>query len=73
MQDNKHNLRNSVLVNSRETVNRTEIANITFMQIVTVIECRSASISGNSKKTYQSVSTRQSCKISQSLSTELQI
>ena len=71
MQDNKHNLRNSVLVNSRETVNRTEIANMTFMQSVTVIECRSASVSGNSKKTYQSVSTRQSCKISQSLSTEL--
>ena len=48
MQDNKHNLRNSVFVNSRETVNRTEIANITFMQSVTVIECRSACISGNS-------------------------
>ena len=44
MQDNKHNLRNSVLVNSRETVNRTEIANITFMQSVTVIECRTANI-----------------------------
>ena len=71
MQNNQHNLRNSVLVNSRETVNRTEIANITLMQSVTVIECRSASISGNSKKTYQSVPTRQSCKISQSLSTEL--
>ena len=71
MQDNKHNLRNSVLVNSRGTVNSTEIANMTFMQSVTVIECRSASISVNSKKTYQSVSTRQSCKISQSLSTEM--
>ena len=65
MQYNQHNLRNSVLVNS------TEIANMTFMQSVTVIECRTASISGNSKKTYQSVSTRQSCKISQSLSTEM--
>ena len=48
---NKHNLRNSVLVNSRETVNRTEIANMTFMQSVTVIERRPAFISGNSKKT----------------------
>ena len=65
MQDNKDIVRNSVLVNSRE------IDNITFMQSVTVIECRTASISGNSKKTYQSVSTRQSCKISQSLSTEM--
>ena len=64
MQDNKDILRNSVLVNSREI-------DMTFMQSVTVIECRTASISGNSKKTYQSVSTRQSCKISQSLSTEL--
>ena len=53
MQYNQHNVRNSVLVNSRE------IDNITFMQNVTVIECRTASISGNSKKTYQSVSTRQ--------------
>ena len=59
MQDNKEIVRNSVLVNSRE------IDNMTFMQSVTVIECRTASISGNSKKTYQSVSTRQSCKISQ--------
>ena len=59
MQDNKDIVRNSVLVNSRE------IDNMTFMQSVTVIECRTASISGNSKKTYQSVSTRQSCKISQ--------
>ena len=59
MQDNKDILRNYVLVNSRE------IDNMTFMQSVTVIECRTASISGNSKKTYQSVSTRQSCKISQ--------
>ena len=67
MQDNKDIVRNSVLVNSRE------IDNMTFMQNVTVIECRTASISGNSKKTYQSVSTRQSCKISQSLSTELQM
>ena len=58
MQDNTDIVRNSVLVNSRE------IDNITFMQSVTVIECRTASISGNSKKTYQSVSTRQSCKIS---------
>ena len=58
MQDNKDIVRNSVLVNSRE------IDNITFMQSVTVIECRTASISGNSKKTYQSVSNRQSCKIS---------
>ena len=62
MQNNQHNVRNSVLVNSRETVNKTEIDNMTFMQSVSVIECRSASISGNSKKTYQSVSTRQSCK-----------
>ena len=59
MQDNKDIVRNYVLVNSRE------IDNMTFMQSVTVIECRTASISGNSKKTYQSVSTRQSCKISQ--------
>ena len=59
MQDNKDIVRNSVLVNSRE------IDNMTLMQSVTVIECRTASISGNSKKTYQSVSTRQSCKISQ--------
>ena len=58
MQDNKDIVRNSVLVNSRE------IDNMTFMQSVTVIECRTASISGNSKKTYQSVSNRQSCKIS---------
>ena len=64
MQNNQHNVRNSVLVNSRETVNRTEIANMTFMQSVTVIECRSAIISGNSKKIYQSVSNRQSCEIS---------
>ena len=71
MQNNQHNVRNSVLVHSRGTVNSTEIANMTFMQSATVIECRSASISGNSNKTYQSVSTRQSCKISQSLSTEL--
>ena len=63
MQDNKDIVRNSVLVNSRGTVNKTEIDNMTFMQSVTVIECRSSSISGNSKKTYQSVSTRQSCKI----------
>ena len=45
MQDNKDIVRNSVLVNSRE------IDNMTFMQSVSVIECRSASISGNSKKT----------------------
>ena len=49
MQDNIDIVRNSVLVNSRE------IDNMTFMQSVTVIECRTASISGNSKKTYQSV------------------
>ena len=41
MQDNKDIVRNSVLVNSRE------IDNMTFMQSVTVIECRTASISGN--------------------------
>ena len=64
MQNNQHNVRNSVLVISRGTGNSTEIANMTFMQRVTVIECRSASISGNSKKIYQSVSNRQSCKIS---------
>ena len=58
MQDNKDIVRNSVLVNSRE------FDNMTFMQSVTVIECRTASISGNSKKTYQSVPNRQSCKIS---------
>ena len=67
MQDNIDIVRNSVLVNSRE------IDNMTFMQSVTVIECRTASISGNSKKTYQSVSTRQSCKISQILKAELQV
>ena len=44
MQDNKDIVRNSVLVNSRE------IDNMTFMQSVTVIERRPASISGNSKK-----------------------
>ena len=38
MQDNKDIVRNSVLVNSRE------IDNMTFMQSVSVIECRSASI-----------------------------
>ena len=48
MQYNQHNVRNSVLVNSRGTVNSTEIANMTFMQNITVIECRTASISGNS-------------------------
>ena len=48
MQDNKDIVRNSVLVNSRGTVNKTEIANMTFMQNITVIECRTASISGNS-------------------------
>ena len=41
MQYNKDIVRNSVLVNSRE------IDNMTFMQSVTVIECRTASISGN--------------------------
>ena len=45
MQYNQHNVRNSVLVNS------TEIANMTFMQSVTVIERRPAFISGNSKIT----------------------
>ena len=50
MQNNQHNVHNSALVKSRGTVNSTEIANMTFMQSVTVIECRSASISGNSKK-----------------------
>ena len=50
MQDNKDIVRNSVLVNSRGTVNKTEIDNMTFMQSVSVIECRTASISGNSKK-----------------------
>ena len=45
MQDNKDIVRNSVLANSRE------IDNMTFMQSVTVIECRTPSISGNSKKT----------------------
>ena len=67
MQGNIDIVRNSVLVNSRE------IDNMTFMQSVTVIECRTASISGNSKKTYQSVSTRQSCKILQILKAELQV
>ena len=51
MQVNNHIVRNSVLVNSSGTVNKTEIDNTTFMQSVSVIECRSASISGNSKKT----------------------
>ena len=48
MQNNQHNVRNSVLVISRGTGNSTEIANMTFMQNITVIECRTASISGNS-------------------------
>ena len=51
MQVNNNIVRNSVLVNSRGTVNKTEIDNMTFMQSVSVIECRSASFSGNSKKT----------------------
>ena len=51
MQVNNNIVRNSVLVYSRRTVNKTEIDNMTFMQSVSVIECRSASISGNSKKT----------------------
>ena len=51
MQDNKHIVRNCVLVNSRGTVNRTVIGNRTLMQIITDIEQRTASISGNSKKT----------------------
>ena len=44
MQVNNNIVRNSVLVNSRGTVNKTEIDNMTFMQSVSVIECRSASI-----------------------------
>ena len=44
MQYNQHNVRNSVLVNSEGSINSTEIANMTFMQSVTVIECRSASM-----------------------------
>ena len=49
MQDNKDIVRNSVLVNSRGTVNKTVIANITLMQHITDIEQRTASISGNQK------------------------
>ena len=51
MQNNQHNVRNSVLVNSRETVKSTVIAKRTLMQNITDIERRTASISGNSKKT----------------------
>ena len=51
MQDNKHIVRNSELVNSIGIVNKTVIANRTLMQIITNIEQRTASISGNSKKT----------------------
>ena len=50
MQDNKDIVRNSVLVNSRGTVNRTVIANITLMQNITDIGRRTASISGNQRK-----------------------
>ena len=37
MQDNKDIVRNSVLVNSRGTVHRTVIANITLMQISQIL------------------------------------
>ena len=37
MQDNKHIVRNSVLINSRGSVNRKVIANITLMQNITDI------------------------------------
>ena len=60
MQDNKQIVRNSVLVNSRGTVNRTVIGNRTLMQIITDIERRTASVSGNLKKTRQSVRNRRS-------------
>ena len=60
MQDNKQIVRNSVLVNSRGTVNRTVIGNRTLMQIITDIERRTASVSGNLKKTRQSVGNRRS-------------
>ena len=48
MQDNTHIVRNSVLVNSRGTENRTVIANRTLLQNITDIERRTASKSGNS-------------------------
>ena len=51
MQDNKDIVRNSVLVNSRGTVNRIVIANITFMQNITDIGRRTVSRSENSLKT----------------------
>ena len=51
MQDNKGIVRNSVLVNSRGTENRTVIANRTLMVNIIDIEQRTASISGNSLKT----------------------
>ena len=51
MQDNDDIVRNSVLVNSRGTVNRTVIANITLMQNITDIGRRTASISENLLKT----------------------
>ena len=49
MQDNKDIVRTSV--NSRGTVNRIVIANITLMQNITDIGRRTASISENSLKT----------------------
>ena len=48
MQDNTRIERNSVLLNSGGTENRTVIANRTLMQNITAIECRTASISGDS-------------------------
>ena len=51
MQDNKDIVCNSMLVNSRGTVNRTVIANRNLMVNIIDIEQRTASISGNSKKT----------------------
>ena len=51
MQDNKGIVRNSVLINSRGSVNGKVIANRNLMQNITDIERRTASISGNSKKT----------------------
>ena len=44
MQYKKDIARNSMLVNSRGTENRTVIANITLMQNITDIERRTASI-----------------------------
>ena len=51
MQDNKDIVRNSVLVNSRGTENRTVIDNRTLMQNITEIEHRTASISQKFVKT----------------------